>query len=156
MTESARFFLALGGLFLIGLLTDFIGRRTPLPRVTMLLIFGFIVGPAVLDLLPDISREWFPIVADMALVMIGFLLGGKLTLPLLRKSGRQVLWISIMAVLVTALIVATGLLVLGQSLPVALLLAAIAPATAPASTIDVIQEAGDKAMSELAVAKGYT
>ena len=43
----ARILITLGVLFLLGLLTDLLGRRTPLPRVTLLILFGFVVGPSV-------------------------------------------------------------------------------------------------------------
>ena len=144
MTEFSTIFFTLGGLFLLGLITDLIGRNTPLPRVSLLMLFGFLIGPSMLGLLPDLGQNWFPAVADMALVMIGFLLGGRLTLPFLKQSGRHVLWISLMDVIVTAIIVTTGLLLLGQPLTVALLLGAIAPATAPAATLDVVKETSAK------------
>ena len=44
--------ITLGGLFLIGLATDELGRRTRLPRVTLLILFGVLIGPAGLDILP--------------------------------------------------------------------------------------------------------
>jgi len=144
MTDFSTIFFTLGGLFLLGLITDLIGRNTPLPRVSLLMLFGFLIGPSMLNLLPDIGQNWFPAVADMALVMIGFLLGGRLTRSFFRQSGRQVIWISLMDVVVTAIIVTTGLLLSGQSLIVALLLGAIAPATAPAATLDVVKETGAK------------
>jgi hypothetical protein len=34
----------------------------------MRILFGFISAPSVLDALPDISGQWFPIAANMALV----------------------------------------------------------------------------------------
>ena len=43
--------ITLGGLFLIGLATDELGRRTRLPRVTLLMLFGVLIGPAGLDIL---------------------------------------------------------------------------------------------------------
>jgi NhaP-type Na+/H+ or K+/H+ antiporter len=140
MDNLAEIFITLGALFLLGLLTDLIGRHTPLPRVTLLLVFGFLCGPAGADLLPRTPDRWFPTVANMALVMVGFLLGGKLTLPSLREHGRLVLWVSITAVVVTVLIVGVGLVLVGVPLEIALVLAGIAPATAPAATIDVIHE----------------
>ena len=71
MPEPAVFLITLGGLFALGLVTDFIGRRTPLPRVTLLIVLGFAIGPAGLGWLPDPSTRWFPYVAQMALVMVG-------------------------------------------------------------------------------------
>jgi len=80
----------------------------------------------------------------MALVMVGFLLGGQLTLASLRKRGRVVLFISLSVVIVTALVEVVGLAAIGLPITAALILAGIAPATAPAATTDVVHEAGAK------------
>ena len=134
--------ISLGVIFLAGLVFDAVGRRTRLPRVTLLLVFGFAVGPAGLDLLPDITARWFPAVAEIALVMIGFLLGGELTRRALRERGLQVLVVSVTVVAVTFVIVGLGMMAIGAQAPVALLLAAIATATAPAATMDVVHSSG--------------
>lgn len=141
MESSAEILLSLGIIFLAGLAFDVVGRRTLLPRVTLLMIFGFLVGPSALDLLPNMTQVWFPIVANMALVMVGFLLGGRLTRGELRQRGAMVVVVSVSVVLVTFLVVAAGLLVLGAPIVVALLLGAIATATAPAATLDVVHTA---------------
>ncbi len=132
--------ITLGALFLVGLLTDLLGRRTPLPRVTLLLLAGFAIGPSGLNVLPDFQEDWFPVVTDIALSMVGFLLGHALTISSLQKRGKIVLWISIGAVLGTAITVFIGLILLGIRPEVALILAGIALATDPAATIDVIHQ----------------
>ena len=132
--------ITLGALFLVGLLTDLLGRRTPLPRVTLLLLAGFAIGPSGLDVLPDFQEDWFPVVTDIALSMVGFLLGHALTISSLQKRGKIVLWISIGAVLGTALTVFIGLILLGIQPEIALILAGIALATDPAATTDVIHQ----------------
>ncbi len=141
MSPLAQILVTLGGLLLIGLVTDLLGRRTLLPRVTLLLILGFLIGPSVLDLLPPPSEGWFTLFATMALVMVGFLLGEKLALASLREHGHRVLWMSIGEVVATAAVMFLGLLLIGIPADLALLLAGIAPATAPAATIDVVHEA---------------
>lgn len=140
MNDPAKTLITLGALFLLGVVTDAIGRRTRLPRVTLLLILGFLVGPAGLDFLSPDDGHWFSLVANMALVMIGFLLGEKLRFTALREHGKLVLWISVGEVVVTALVVTIGLLLIGVPRDLALLLAAIATATDPAATIDVVHE----------------
>ncbi|MGD2125106.1 MAG: cation:proton antiporter [Desulfobacteraceae bacterium] len=140
MPERAQTFITLGILFLLGLLTDAIGRKTRLPRVTLLLIFGFAIGPGGLGFLTPKDGKWFSVVADMALIMIGFLLGEKLTLSSLRRHGRLVLGLSAAEAILTALVVLAGLLLIGVQLDIALLLAGIAPATDPAATTDVVFE----------------
>ena len=140
MNESAKTLITLGGLLLLGFLTDGIGRRTRLPRVTLLLLFGMAIGPLGFDLLAELPESWFFNISSMALVMVGFLLGGKLTLPSLREHGRLVIWISVVAVAVTAFITLIGLLAIGVPLALAALLGAISTATAPAATADVVHE----------------
>lgn len=140
MDDVAITLITLGVLLLLGLVTDALGKHTPLPRVTLLLILGFLIGPSALDLLPHLGEKWFHMVANMALVMVGFLLGERLTLSSMRRHGRLVLWISIGSVVATAGAVLVGLLLIGVRLDVALLLAGIAPATAPAATADVVHE----------------
>lgn len=135
-----KILITLGALFLVGLLTDLLGRRTPLPRVTLLLLAGFFIGPWGLDILPDFRKEWFPVVTDIALSMLGFLLGHNMTMASLKKRGKIVLWISLGEVLTAAAAVFFGLLIMGVRPEIALLLAGIAPASAPATTIDVIRE----------------
>ncbi len=140
MTDGHEILITLGGLLLLGLLTDALGRRTPLPRVTLLLAFGFLIGPSGLRLLPDSIVNSFDLLANMALVMVGFLMGGQLTRKSLRAHGRDILLISIMAVVVTLVVECAALLAFGISAGVALILAGVAPATDPAATMDVVQE----------------
>jgi len=140
----SQILITFGSLFLIGLLADLVGRHTPLPRVTLLLLTGFAIGPSVLDWLPQFTGAWFPVLTDIALAMIGFLLGQKLTGPTLRTMGRSVLAMSIGEVVLTSALVFSVLSVIGIPVEMALLLAGIAPATAPAATVGVVNEYGAK------------
>ena len=144
MQPIAQFLIALGGILLLGLVTSTIGRRAFLPRVTLLLIFGVIIGQNFLDIIPSIFSDRFEIIADMALLMVGFLLGGKLTISSLRKTAEQILWISISAAIVTTMIVSLGLIAIGVSNEIAILLGCIASATAPAAVLDVVTESNYK------------
>ena len=132
--------ITLGGLFLLGLVADLLGTHTPLPRVTLLLLAGLAIGPSGFDLLPALTEAWFPVLTDIALAMIGFLLGQKLTRPALRELGYSVLTMSAGVVIVTSLLVFSVLSLFGVQLEIALLLAGIATATAPAATMDVVHE----------------
>lgn len=140
MHDLASTFIILGSLFLLGLLTDVLGQRTRLPRVTLLLLCGFVIGSAGFDLLSAAITHWFPATANMALLMVGFLLGEKFTMVALRQHGRFVLVISMAAVVVTAAVVLLGFLLLRVPLAIALLLAGVAPATDPAATAEVVRE----------------
>jgi len=132
--------ISLGALFLVGLFTDLLGRRTFFPRVTLLLLAGFAIGPSGFNVLPDFQEDWFPVVTNIALSMVGFLVGHHMTLPSLQKRGRPVLWISIGEVLGATTVMFLGLVLLGFPPAIALLLAGIAPASDPVAIIDVIHE----------------
>jgi Kef-type K+ transport system membrane component KefB len=144
MQSSSGFLLTLGIILLVGLATDAIGRRTFLPRVTLLLVFGAVIGKEMLDLVPPLFTDRFELIANMALLMVGFLLGGKLTLDFLRNSAREALWISVSTAVVTAAVVMVGLVMVNVPVSLAILLGCIAAATAPAATIDIVFESGCK------------
>ncbi len=134
--------LTIGGILLLGLATSAIGRRTFLPRVTLLLVFGAIIGSNGLDWIPaEISRR-FELVADVALLMVGFLLGEKLAFRSIRQFAAPMLWISVSAALVTAALVSLGLMWAGLPNSIAIVLGCIAAATAPAAVLDVAMESG--------------
>ena len=141
MDTSAQLLLTLGGILLLGLVTSTIGRRTALPRVTMLLLFGMLIGEQGLDLMPREFVTWFDDVANVALVMVGFLLGGQLTRQTLHSSMRQVLWISAAAAIAVVFFVFAGLVLVGVPVPLAIIVSCIASATAPAAVLDVVSEA---------------
>ena len=144
MDPTAQILLTLGGILLLGLATDVLGQRTLLPRVTLMLLFGMLIGPGMLDLVPAVVTDRFELIASMALLMVGFLLGGRLTRDTLQRSGREIISISVTAVFVTSLIVFLGLMLVGVPLEIAILLGCIASATAPAATVDIVMESGYK------------
>ena len=140
LNDTAEFLLAIGGILLLGMSCDYIGKKTTLPRVTLLLIFGVIIGQQLLDFIPQSLTNNFEIVTDMALLVVGFLLGGKFDLKKLKKDGSSLIWISAAEALFTALLVTVGLWLLSLPLPVAFLLGCIATASSPVPILDVIVE----------------
>lgn len=134
--------LTLGVLFLVGLAADEIGRRTRLPRVTLLLLAGVLAGRSGLDLVPAEAETWYEFLSVSALTMVAFLLGSGLTRKNLAAHGTEIVVISVSIVLVTLLVVSAGLVLVGIPLGLALLLGAIATATDPAATEDTIRQSG--------------
>lgn len=135
--------LILGLLFLLGLAADLIGRHTFVPRVTLLILAGLAVGPVGFDLLPEaLIRDWFPPMTTLALSLIGFLLGEKLSVTGFRAHGRVVIGITLAETTLALVAVALALLAIGVHPVAALLLAGIAAASAPAATYDVVRECG--------------
>jgi Kef-type K+ transport system membrane component KefB len=126
----------------MGLLISVIAERTFIPRVTLLLIFGIVIGNQGLNLIPIVFTDYFVVIADITLLMVGFLIGGKLSLSSLKESAGVILSISISAAILTTISVCIGLMWIGLSFEVSLLLGCISSATAPAAIYDVINELG--------------
>lgn len=144
MDQTAEILLSIGGIMLLGMITDLLGRRTFLPRVTLLLIFGILIGPSVFNLLPEIFISNFKLITEIALTMVGFLVGGKLSRKLFKSLGKQLLWVSLGAVIGTVVIVSLVLILAGAPIALAILLGCIAAATDPAATMDVVEETKSK------------
>ena len=138
--DDYLFLLTLGGVLISGLVISAIGQKTHLPRVTLLLIFGVVIGKGGLDIIPIIFSNQFKIISEMALMMVGFLLGGKLTVNSLKSYLNATIWISIAAAIITALIVTLALIFLGVPFELAVVLGCLASATDPAAILDVTQE----------------
>lgn len=140
MNEPGGYLLALGVLLLAGLATDALGRHTPLPRVTLLLLFGIVAGPSGFDAIPETLLANFDLFANLALLMVGFLLGEKITPARLGAAGRGVGAVVLGEGLLTVVLVGGGLALAGLPAHVALALACIAAASAPAATFEVVTE----------------
>lgn len=119
-----------------------IAQRLRLPTISGLLLLGIAVGPSGFDLLPIEREAWFLVTSDVALAMIGFVLGTDFTPAHLRGRGIRGLRLSLGLAIGTALVVGVTLASLGVPPELALLLAGIAPATDPAATVAVLDELG--------------
>lgn len=132
--------VTLGLLLAVSLATNELGKRTRLPQVSLLLLVGVLAGPLVFDMLSDERDQWFPLVSRIALVMVGFLIGGEFTRDQYGRHGRTVAVITAGQGVLVATAVAGGLLLAGVDTTVALLLGGVATATDPAATRSVIAE----------------
>lgn len=130
----------IGTVFAAGLGADLLARRLRLPRVTVLLLAGLALGQSGAQVLPSPTEPVQQFLSVTALSMVAFLLGSSLSLDTLRSAGRAIVILSLAVVLGTLAVVSLGLWALGLPLGLALLLAAIATATDPAATQEVITQ----------------
>ncbi|MCP4039445.1 MAG: cation:proton antiporter [bacterium] len=142
--DLSRILVTLGIVLIAGFFADALGRRTALPRVTLLIAFGLLIGPSALNLLPPSGDNWFALASHVALAMVGFLLGESLSFRKLRKNGRAVFSISASVVIVGGAIVSSGLVFAGFPLAIALVLGGVAAATDPVATVDVVRSSNAK------------
>ena len=142
--EHGYHFILVGLFLLAGLVADTVGRRTRLPRVTILMLCGLAAGRSGLGLIPPEVEAWFEFLSTAALTMVAFLLGGSLTLRNFGAHGRLIMSVSLAIVLASTGLVSAGLWLAGLDPAVALALGAIAAATDPAATTDALKQVGAK------------
>lgn len=125
------------------LLSFFIARfshRLRLPAVVGYLLTGLVFGPSVLGLFDQSSLEGLRLLNDAALGIIAFVIGREIHLETLRERGSRILTITLFQQFGTVILVGIGVYLVGGGLVPAILLAALASASAPAGTAAVLQE----------------
>lgn len=132
--------LTIGIAMAAGLLVSRLARLVKLPNVTAFLVAGLVIGPCVGRIITEEQAASMNVISEAALGFIAYAIGGEFKLSYLKKIGKAPLTITFFQGMTTALCVDVGLIVLGVSVPEALLLGAIALATAPAATLMVVRQ----------------
>ena len=160
--------LVLSIALIAGLLLSRLAKILKLPAVTAYLVAGILVGPFVLGklglLIAEKTAGWqtpivgigfinnhfmekFSILSEVALGFIAFSIGNEFRLSQLKKVGKQATIVGIFQAVITTLVVDAVLVILYFALPdgvlsleAAIVLGAIASATAPAATLMVVKQ----------------
>ena len=146
--------LCLSIALLAGLLLSRVAKLLELPAVTAYLVAGVLIGPYFLGAfgiegLGFISIDnvkSFSLLSDVALGFIAFSIGNEFRLSQLKSRGKQATAIGILQALVTTVVVDAALIGLHFIIPdklsisAAIVLGAIATATAPAATLMVVRQ----------------
>ena len=149
--------LSLSVALLVGLMLSRLAKMVKLPAVTAYLVAGILVGPYLLGQVwvpgADIHLgfcpkdfEQYKLFSDVALGFIAFAIGNEFRLAGLKQTGRQATIIGIVQAVVTTLLVDAALIGLHflmpdvLPLPAAIVLGAVASATAPAATLMVVRQ----------------
>ena len=145
-----------------GLMLSRLAKLLQLPAVTAYLVAGIIIGPFLLGSIgipapegmkyflgftkDQIDSSYFELVSDVALGFIAFSIGNEFRLAQLKKTGKQATVIGIFQAVVTTLLVDAALIGFHflkpdvLPLPAAIVLGAVASATAPAATLMVVRQ----------------
>ncbi len=137
-----------------GLMLSRVAKKMKLPAVTAYLVAGILIGPFILgklgvEGLGFTSRETvesFGIISDVALGFIAFAIGNEFRLAQLKKIGKQATIIGVFQAIFTTVLVDAVLIGLHFIIPdkfpldAAIVLGAVAAATAPAATLMVVRQ----------------
>lgn len=131
-----------------GLFSTRLVKLLHLPNVTGYLIVGLLIGPSCFNILTEDTINSFTIIIDLALGFIAFSIGGEFKISSLKKLGKSVFVITFAQSFASLLLVIIGIVLLSlctktynnEDLALALVLGAIATATAPAATLMVVRQ----------------
>lgn len=116
-----------------------------LPNVTAYILTGILIGPYCLNLIPREIIGGMDFLSDIALAFIAFSTGEFFRFSALKKNGAKVVIITVLeACTASVFVFIVVYFLLGLSLPFSVVLAALAAATAPASTMMTIRQTGAK------------
>ena len=134
-------------LFIIGILilTSYLAGRSiyklKLSAVIGFMLFGVVLGPSVTNFVSWDDQKALSFITDITLGFVALTIGLELRISTLRKLGIGIVSVicaeSILAFIAVFVLV---FLVTGGDMVLALLFGAMAPASAPAGTVAVIQE----------------
>ncbi|HHS97339.1 MAG TPA: cation:proton antiporter [Chloroflexi bacterium] len=115
-------------------------QRIGIPQVVGFIVVGLLLGTSFLNVIPLEMVQELGFISEIALGLIGFEIGSHLRFEELRRMGPTILAILLGEAVGTFLLVTAGVYLLTGSDYTALIFGALAAATAPAATVDVLAE----------------
>ncbi|MBN3033929.1 MAG: cation:proton antiporter [Candidatus Saganbacteria bacterium] len=132
--------MAVAVVLLFGLVMGELVQWLKVPKVTGYLVAGILIGPSVLGLMTAEMVGNVRVISEITLGLIILAIGAEFELKHFISVGPKVIYLALAEVLGAFLLVGSAMLLFGLPLPVALLIGAIATATAPAATLMVVRE----------------
>jgi len=115
-------------------------RFLRLPSIIGFMLTGAVLGPSLLNLLGEELQDGFGFITEIALGFVALSIGLELSFAALKKQGIGIILIIIAESFLAFAAVTAAVFLLTRNLPLALIFGSLAPASAPAGTVAVIQE----------------
>lgn len=142
-SQVAQVIISIGLMLFFGFLLTRITKLARLPNVTGYILAGILIGPYCLNLIPSNIIAGTDFISDIALAFIAFSVGEFFKFESLKKSGAKIIILTIFEALMASILVfIVTYFILHLGLAFSIVLAALASATAPASTIMTIRQTG--------------
>lgn len=141
MEESTAVLCSLSIILFAGFLVTRLTKRLRLPNVTGYIIAGVLIGPCCFQMVPGGILEHMGFMSDIALAFIAFGVGKFFKREIIREAGIRVVVVTLFEALAAGILVTLSMKAMFRiSWDFALILGAIATATAPASTMMTIHQ----------------
>ncbi len=141
LSQETEVLLVLSIILFAGFVMTRLTNTLNLPKVSGYILAGILIGPYGLNLIPVEMIGSMGFVSDMALAFIAFGVGKFFKQDVIRKTGGKIITITVFEALTAGVLVTLFMrLVFHMEWDFALILGAIATATAPASTMMTINQ----------------
>ena len=117
-----------------------LAKKISLPSLVGYMVLGVILGGSVLGVFSEENIHSLGFLTDVALGFVAFTIGSELNIRGLKKLGKGIIYIILAESFAAFIVVTLSVWVISKNLPMALIFGSLAPASAPAGTVAVIQE----------------
>lgn len=132
--------LTVGLVILLGFYLGKVARLIKLPSLIGFMIVGALLGPSLFNLLNVKIQNNLSFITDICLGFVALSIGIELRFTTLKQQGWGMMLIIFMESFMAFIFVTLFIWLVTKDLAMALILGSIAPASAPAGTVAVIQE----------------
>ncbi|MFW5712477.1 MAG: cation:proton antiporter [Spirochaetota bacterium] len=132
--------LAVGIMTIAGLYLGKITKYIKLPSIIGFMLVGVLLGPSLFNLINEGMQSDLSFITEVALGFVAISIGLELKMTTLKQQGIGIVIIIITESLLAFALVTLAVYWFSGDLALALIFGAIAPASAPAGTVAIIQE----------------
>lgn len=144
-SSATSIIISIAVMLFVGFAMTRVTKKLKLPNVTAYILAGILIGPYCLKIVPQNIIDGMDFLSDVALAFIAFTTGEFFKFSVLKKNGMKVVIITILESLMASILVfIVTFFILKLDLAFAIVLSALASATAPASTVMTIHQTGAK------------
>ena len=133
-------FLLLGLVAIVGFYFGRAAQFARLPSLIGFMLLGVLLGPSLVGAFHEGNLASLSFITELALGFVAFSIGSELNVRALRHLGKGIVSIIIAESFAAFFVVGAVVYLITRSWTAALLFGAVAPASAPAGTVAVIQE----------------
>ena len=146
-------YLLVALILILGFILGRMLRRLRLTEILAYILAGIIIGQIGERLGFSLPAQFNVIITGTTLALVAYIIGLSFSFAFLKRMGKQMVIILIVQVLMTFIATLGFVYLLTRDLPLSIILASLAPATAPAGTIAVLRDLRAKGtLTDLAIA----
>ncbi|MBL7007205.1 MAG: cation:proton antiporter [Spirochaetia bacterium] len=132
--------LIVGFMTVIGLYAGKSMKFIKLPSIIGFMLIGVLLGPSLFNILHEEFKVNLSFITDIALSFVAVSIGIELSFADLKKQGKGIIVVIAAESFLAFMLVTGALYLLTKDIALSLIFGSIAPASAPAGTVAIIQE----------------